>query len=50
MSETNNTSRTLRELRDSELDTVAGGTSSRDWSSWIRPLVPPIPYPGGQVE
>jgi hypothetical protein len=35
-------------LTDSELDTVVGGTSSSDWSSWIRLLVPPIPYPGGE--
>jgi hypothetical protein len=35
-------------LTDSELDTVVGGTSSSDWSSWIRLLVPPIPCPGGQ--
>ena len=33
-------------LTDSELDTVVGGTSNSDWSSWIRLLVPPIPYPG----
>jgi hypothetical protein len=34
-------------LADSELDVVFGGTSNSDWSSWIRPLVPPVPYPGG---
>jgi hypothetical protein len=33
-------------LIDSELDTVAGGTSSSDWISWTRLLAPPIPYPG----
>jgi hypothetical protein len=35
-----------RVLTNSELETVVGGTSSSDWASWIRPLVPPIPYPG----
>jgi len=34
-------------LADSELDVVSGGTSNSDWSSWIRLLVPPVPYPGG---
>jgi hypothetical protein len=48
MSKTNDTSRMSRELRDSELDTVVGGTSNSDWSSWIRLLVAPIPYPGSQ--
>jgi hypothetical protein len=47
MSKTNDTSRMSRELRDSELDTVVGGTSNSDWSSWIRLLLPPIPFPGG---
>jgi hypothetical protein len=37
-----------RVFTDSELDAVVGGTSSSDWSSWIRLLVPPIPYPGGE--
>jgi hypothetical protein len=37
-----------RRLTDSELDTVVGGTSNSDWSSWIRLLVPPIPYPGSE--
>jgi hypothetical protein len=46
MSKTNDTSRISRQLRDSELDTVVGGTSNSDWSSWIGLLLPPIPYPG----
>jgi hypothetical protein len=51
MSKSNDTSNiaTLddhRALADSELDVVSGGTSSSDWASWIRPLVPPVPYPG----
>jgi hypothetical protein len=37
-----------RPMRGSELDTVVGGTSNSDWSSWIRLLVPPLPYPGSQ--
>jgi hypothetical protein len=37
-----------RVLTDSELDTVVGGTSSSDWISWTRLLIPPIPYPGSQ--
>jgi hypothetical protein len=41
------TSDELRALEGTELDTVAGGTSNSDWSSWISPLLPPIPYPGG---
>jgi hypothetical protein len=36
-------------LADSEVDVVSGGTSSSDWASWIRPLVPPVPYPGGNL-
>jgi hypothetical protein len=35
-----------RVLTDSELETVVGGASSSDWASWIRLLVPPVPYPG----
>ena len=50
MSKTNDTSRMSRELRDSELDTVAGGTSNSDRSSWIGLLLPPIPYPGGNPD
>jgi hypothetical protein len=40
------TSDELRALDDTEIDTVAGGTSSSDWISWTRLLAPPIPYPG----
>jgi hypothetical protein len=42
------TSDELPALDGSELDTVVGGTSNSDWSSWIRLLVPPLPYPGSQ--
>jgi hypothetical protein len=38
----------LRALDGTEIDIVAGGTLNSDWSSWVRLLVPPIPYPGSQ--
>jgi len=49
MSKTNDTERT-RALTEAELHIVVGGTSNSDWSSWIRPLLRPIPYPGGNPE